>query len=57
MDIRVDDDTIPKKTIINMKIKRQYVRKKSHGRKIRDRRQTSLPGSPHKSGNNKEAGS
>jgi hypothetical protein len=56
MDIRVNDDTIPKKTI-NMKLKRQYVRKKSHGRKIRDRRQTWLPGRPHKSGNNKEAGS
>jgi hypothetical protein len=38
MDIRVNDDTIPKKTI-NIKLKRQYVRKKSHGRKIRDRRQ------------------
>jgi hypothetical protein len=56
MDIRVNDDTIPKKTII-MKLKTQYVRKKSHGRKTRDRRQTWLPGSPHKSGNNTEAGS
>jgi hypothetical protein len=45
MDIRVNDDTIPKKTV-NIKLKRkypqgrltsrweQYVRKKSHGRKI-----------------------
>jgi hypothetical protein len=55
MDIRVNDDTIPKNTI-NKKLKRQYVRNKSHRMKIRDRRQTWLPGSPHKSGNNKEAG-
>jgi cell division protein FtsI/penicillin-binding protein 2 len=45
MDIRVNDDTVPKMTV-NMKLKRkypqgrltskweQYVRKKSHGRKI-----------------------
>jgi hypothetical protein len=54
MDIRVNDDTIPKKTI-NMKLKRkypqgrlisrreQYVRKKSHGRKIWDRREARWP--------------
>jgi hypothetical protein len=35
MDIRVNDDTIPK--TINMKLKRQYIRKKSHRRKIGDR--------------------
>jgi hypothetical protein len=56
MDIRVNDDIIPKKTII-MKLKRQYIRKKSQGRKTRDGRQTWLPGRPHKSENNKEAGS
>jgi hypothetical protein len=55
MDLRVNDDTIPK--IINMKLQRQYVSKKSHGRKIRDRRQNWLPGSPYKSGSDKKAGS
>jgi hypothetical protein len=68
MDIRVNDDTITKKTV-NMKLKRKYpkgrltsrweqhIRKKSHERKICDRRQTWLPGGPHESGNNKEVGS
>jgi hypothetical protein len=55
MDIRVNDDTIPK--TVNTKLKSQYIREKSYGRKLRDRRQTSLPGSPHENGNNKEDGS
>jgi hypothetical protein len=52
MDIRMNDDTIPKETI-NKELKRQHVKKTSHGRKIQDRRQAWLPGSPHKSVNNK----
>jgi hypothetical protein len=53
MYIRVNDDTIPKKTM-NMKLKRQYTRKSYMEGKY-ETGDTLLPGSPHKSRSNKEA--